>query len=118
VANTGVKGMSIYSAAKGGLIALTRSIAAEVAAHGITVNTVCPGLVKTTRAKVAELQRDTNPEQYQYYEELQKRVVAGIPLGRVGEPEDISKLVVFLASGAAGWITGQNFIANGGHVML
>jgi len=45
-------------------------------------------------------------------------VVAGIPLGRIGEPEDISKLVVFLASDAARWITGQNFIANGGHVML
>jgi NAD(P)-dependent dehydrogenase (short-subunit alcohol dehydrogenase family) len=118
VANTGVKGMSIYSTAKGGLLALTRAIAAEVAAHGITVNTVSPGLVRTTRAMLAEKQRDTNPEQYHYYKELQKLVVAGIPLGRIGEPEDISKLVVFLASDAARWITGQNFIANGGHVML
>jgi len=61
VVNTGVKGMSIYSTAKGGLLALTRGIAAEVAAHGITVNTVSPGLVRTTRAMLAERQRETKP---------------------------------------------------------
>lgn len=116
--NTGLKGMSIYGTAKGGVIALTRIIAAEVAAYGITVNTVCPGLVRTTRALLAEKQRDTKPEEYEYYKNLEKKVVAGIPLGRMGEPEDIAKLVAFLASDAAGWITGETHMINGGHAMV
>jgi 3-oxoacyl-[acyl-carrier protein] reductase len=117
-ANTGVKKLSIYGAAKGGIIALTRNIAIEVAAYGITVNSVCPGLVRTTRALWAEKQRDTRPKEYEYYKNMEKSVVGSIPLGRMGEPEDIAKLAVFLASDAANWITGQCFIINGGQVML
>jgi NAD(P)-dependent dehydrogenase (short-subunit alcohol dehydrogenase family) len=113
-----VKKLSIYGAAKGGIIALTRNIAIEVAAYGITVNSVCPGLVRTTRALWAEKQRDTRPKEYEYYKNMEKSVVGSIPLGRMGEPEDIAKLAVFLASDAANWITGQCFIINGGQVML
>jgi len=116
--NTGLKGLSIYSAAKGGVIALTRNIAREVAAYGITVNSVCPGLVRTTRAWLAEKQRETRPKEYEYYKAMEESVVGSIPLGRMGEPEDIAKLVVFLASDAASWITGQCHIINGGHVMI
>jgi 3-oxoacyl-[acyl-carrier protein] reductase len=116
--NTGLKGFSIYGAAKGGVIALTRNIAVEVAPYGITVNSVCPGLVRTTRALLAEKQRETRPKEYEYYKNMEKSVVGSIPLGRMGEPEDIAKLAVFLASDAANWITGQCFIINGGQVML
>ena len=117
-ANTGLKGLSIYSAAKGGVIALTRNIATEVAAYGITVNSVCPGLVRTTRAWLAEKERETRPKEYEYYKTLEKSVVGTIPLGRMGEPDDIAKLVAFLASDAASWITGQCHMINGGHVMI
>jgi len=116
--NTGLKGISIYSAAKGGVIALTRNIATEVASYGITINAVCPGLVRTTRALLAEKQRDTRPKEYEYYKNIEKSVVGSIPLGRMGEPDDIAKLVVFLASDAASWITGQCYIINGGQVMI
>ena len=116
--NTGLKGFSIYGSAKGGVIALTRNIAVEVAPYGITVNSVCPGLVRTTRALLAEKQRGTRPKEYEYYKNMEKNVTGATPLGRLGEPDDIAKLVVFLASDAANWITGQCFIINGGQVML
>ena len=116
--NTGLKGLSIYSAAKGGVIALTRNIAVEVAPYGITVNSVCPGLVRTTRGLLAEKQKETRPKEYEYYKNMEKNVVGTVPLGRMGEPDDIAKLVVFLASDAANWITGQCFIINGGQVMI
>lgn len=118
LANTGVKGLSIYSAAKGGVIALTRNIAAEVASYGITVNTVCPGLVRTTRALLAEKQKESRPKEYDYYKNIEKSVIDTIPLGRMGEPDDIAKLVVFLSSDAASWITGQSYIINGGQLMI
>lgn len=116
--NTGLKGFSIYAAAKGGVIALTRSIAVEVAPYGVTINTVCPGLVRTTRALLTEKQKETRPKEYEYYKNMERTVVATIPLGRMGESDDIAKLAVFLASDAASWITGQCYIINGGHVML
>src|SRR4030042_3958235 len=77
LSNTGVKGASIYSAAKGGVIALTKSIAIEVARYGITINAVCPGLVRTTRASQGD----------EYYKENEKRAAGMIPLARVGEPD-------------------------------
>ena len=114
----GLKGFSIYGAAKGGLISLTRNIAIEVASHGITVNAVSPGMVRTTRALLAEKQKEARPEEYEYYKNLEKSLVTAIPLGRMGEPDDVAKLVVFLSSEAAGWITGQTFSINGGFVMI
>lgn len=108
LSNTGVKGASIYSAAKGGVIALTKSIAIEVAMYGITINSVCPGLVRTTRAAQGD----------EYYKENQRKAAGMIPLGRVGEPDDIAKLAVFLSSDAACWITGQSYSVNGGRLMV
>lgn len=116
--NSGLKGLSIYGAAKGGVIALTRNIAVEVAPYGITINTVCPGIIRTTRAEMAEKQKETRPKEYEFYKYTEKSVVAAIPLGRMGEPQDIANLAVFLASDAASWITGQCYIVNGGHVMV
>jgi NAD(P)-dependent dehydrogenase (short-subunit alcohol dehydrogenase family) len=114
----GVKGFSIYGAGKGGVMALTRNIAIEVAEYGINVNAVAPGLTRTTRASLIEKMKETNPEEYAKYKEKEKGRLKAIPLGRLGEPEDIAQLVIFLASGAANWITGQTYSINGGEVML
>jgi 3-oxoacyl-[acyl-carrier protein] reductase len=116
--NNGLKGVSTYSAGKGGVIALTRSIATEVAPYGVTLNTVCPGFVRATRALLAEKQRETRPKEYEYYKNMEKTMEGTIPLGRVGMPEDIAKLTVFLASDAASWITGQTYSVNGGNIMI
>jgi len=114
----GLKRESIYSAGKGGVIALTRAIAMEVAEHGITVNSVSPGLIRTTRVILAEKEKEKNPREYEFYKYVEKTILEAIPLGRMGEPEDVARLVVFLASDAANWITGQAYSVNGGHVMV
>jgi NAD(P)-dependent dehydrogenase (short-subunit alcohol dehydrogenase family) len=116
--NNRLKGVTTYSAGKGGVIALTRSIATEVAPYGITLNTVCPGFVRATRALLAEKQREARPKEYEYYKNMEKMMEGTIPLGRVGMPEDIARLTVFLASDAASWITGQTYSVNGGNVMI
>ncbi len=117
-ATMGLKRESIYSVGKGGVIAITRAIAMEVAEYGITVNTVSPGFIRTTRAILAEKQKELNPKEYEFFKYVEKTLVGAIPLGRIGEPEDIARLVVFLASDAANWITGQTYSVNGGHVMI
>ena len=114
----GLKGIGIYSMAKAGLNALTRSLATEFAPHGITVNVVSAGMVRTTRASLAELERKQKPTEYEYFTDLENKVLKLIPLNRMGEPDDVAKLVVFLASDASSWITGQTFSVNGGLVML
>ncbi len=114
----GVKGFSIYGAGKGGVMALTRNMAIEVAEYGINVNAVAPGLIRTTRASLMEEAKETNPEAYKKYKDKENSRIKAIPLGRLGEPEDIAQLVVFLASGAANWITGQTYSINGGEVMM
>jgi 3-oxoacyl-[acyl-carrier protein] reductase len=114
----GMKGYFIYSTAKAGIIGLTRSIAMEVAHFGITINAVCPGLVRTTKALLAEKQKETKPNEYEFYKNIEKISAGAIPLGRLGEPDDIAKLVVFLCSEAANWITGQTYSVNGGQMMI
>jgi 3-oxoacyl-[acyl-carrier protein] reductase len=114
----GMKRHSLYSAPKGGVIALTRSIAMEVAEYGITANTVSLGLVRTTRAILAEKQKEVGLKENDFYKYSEKRLLESTPLGRLGQPDDVAKLVVFLASDAAGWITGQTYSVNGGQVMI
>lgn len=113
-----VVGASIYSAAKGGVIAFSRMIAMEVGSYGITVNSVSPSMVRTTRALLIEQQKETHPKKYEYIKGRENISLAATPLGRLGEPEDVAKLVVFLASDAASWITGQTYSVNGGQVMI
>jgi acetoacetyl-CoA reductase len=97
-------GQTNYAAAKAGLLGFTRALALETASHGITVNAVAPGYVAT------EMVTALAPE-------VLDRIVAQIPVGRLGHPEEIAEVVGFLASDAASFITGATFAANGGQYM-
>ncbi len=104
VGQTGNAGQSNYSASKAGLIGITKSLAQEMASRGITVNAVAPGFIETDMTGVL------SPE-------VKEKVLASIPLKRMGTPEDIAAAVVFLASDAAGYITGHVLAVNGGMYM-
>lgn len=103
----GSTGEAVYSAAKGGIIAFTKTLAREMARHGITVNCVCPG--PTDTAMLAELSAD-NPR-------LGDALKRAIPLGRLGTPRDIAGAVAFLVSEDAAYITGQTLSVSGGLTM-
>jgi NAD(P)-dependent dehydrogenase (short-subunit alcohol dehydrogenase family) len=99
----GVRDRAAYTASKGAIIALTRNMALDYAARGIRVNCICPGFVRTPLLDA--LLRD--PERAQ-------RLTAMHPLGRIGEPEDISHAIVFLASPESSWVTGHALVVDGG----
>lgn len=103
----GEAGYSHYSASKGGMISLTKSLAVELAPHGITVNAVAPGWIKTdmTAAELADPLRSA-------------AIRRTIPLGRPGDPDEVAAAVVFLASRQASYITGEVLNVNGGSVLL
>jgi 3-oxoacyl-[acyl-carrier protein] reductase len=104
VGEAGNAGQVNYSASKAGLIGATKSLAQEIASRGVTVNAVAPGFVETDMTAVL------SPE-------LKEKLLAGIPLKRMGAPEDIAAAVAFLASDAAGYITGHVLDVNGGMYM-
>jgi acetoacetyl-CoA reductase len=95
-------GQANYSAAKAGEIGFSKALALEGARAGITVNAICPGYINTEM--VQAVPKDV----------LEKNILPLIPIGRLGEPEEIARCVVFLASDAAGLITGSTISANGG----
>jgi 2-hydroxycyclohexanecarboxyl-CoA dehydrogenase len=103
----GSKGESVYAAAKGGVIALTKSLAREVARDGVTVNCVCPG---PTMTPMLEAEMVTNPK-------LTEKLIAAIPMKRVAEPEDQAAAIAFFASPSASYITGQILSVSGGLTM-
>jgi acetoacetyl-CoA reductase len=98
-------GQTNYSAAKAGEIGFTKALAQESARAGITVNAIAPGYVNTEM--VQAVPKDV----------LEKSILPLIPVGRLGEPEDIARCVVFLASDDAGFITGSTLTANGGQYL-
>jgi len=102
----GQLGQPNYSAAKAGEIGFTKALAQENARVGVTVNAICPGYINTEM--VQAVPKDV----------LEKSILPLIPAGRLGEPEEIARCVVFLASEDAGFITGSTLTANGGQVMI
>jgi acetoacetyl-CoA reductase len=102
----GQMGQANYAAAKAGEIGFVKSLAQEGAAKGITVNAIAPGYIGTEMVLAV-------PK-----EVLEKRILPLIPVGRLGEPREIARCVLFLASDEAGFITGSTLSANGGQYMM
>ena len=104
VGSTGNPGQTNYAAAKAGLVGFSKSLAREIGSRGITVNTVAPGFIDTDMTReLPDDQREALSNQ--------------IPLGRLGSAEEVAAAVVFLASPAAGYITGETLHVNGGMFM-
>jgi NAD(P)-dependent dehydrogenase (short-subunit alcohol dehydrogenase family) len=104
--NGGALGSIHYSTAKGGLITMTKGFAKELAPYGVRVNAVSPGVIDTPYHE-----RFSTPEAMKAY-------VGGIPLGRVGTPEEVASVIAFLASDAASYLSGETIEINGGMLML
>jgi acetoacetyl-CoA reductase len=102
----GQAGQANYSAAKAGDLGFTKALAQEGARAGITVNAICPGYIATEMVKAID------------EKVLNERIIPQIPVGRLGEPEEIARIVVFLASDEAGFITGSTVSANGGQFFV
>ena len=103
--NGGGLGAGTYATAKAGLISFTKSLAKELAPHGIRVNAVSPGVIDTPFHEVF-----STPE-------MMATFVKAIPLGRVGTPEEVASVIAFLASDAAGYVVGETIEINGGQLM-
>ena len=104
--NVSTVGGAHYTAAKAGILGFTRHLAKEEAGHGITVNSVCPGLIDT------EMVRDTISDA------RADAYAASFPIQRLGQPEEVAELVAFLASDRASYITGASLDINGGDLMI
>ncbi len=102
----GQAGQANYSASKAGDLGFTKALAQEGARAGITVNAICPGYIGTEMVKAID------------EKVLNERIIPQIPVGRLGEPEEIARCVVFLASDEAGFITGSTISANGGQFFV
>jgi 3-oxoacyl-[acyl-carrier protein] reductase len=105
VGTTGNPGQANYAAAKAGLAAMSKALAAEVAARGITVNCIAPGFIATAMTDKLN-------------EEQQARILGAIPAGRMGAAEEVAAGAVFLASPEASYVTGQTLHVNGGMAMI
>jgi acetoacetyl-CoA reductase len=101
----GAFGQVNYAAAKAGMHGFTKSLALEMARHGVTVNTVSPGYLRTRMVEAMSPQV------------LQDKILPQIPVGRLGEPDEVAALIAFLVSNEAGFMTGANIAINGGQHM-
>src|SRR3990167_7146829 len=99
----GIAGGAHYTASKGGIIGMTETLAVELASLGINVNTIAPGAIDTPMVQAASLPK-----------EAMDAMLAGVPLKRIGRPEEVSAAVVFLASDEASYITGSTLYVDGG----
>lgn len=104
-AQKGQFGQANYSAAKAGIHGFTKSLAQEVARKGITVNSVSPGYIETKMVMSVP-------------EDIREKIIAQIPVGRLGKPDEVARAVAFLAAEASSFITGSNLIINGGQYLL
>lgn len=103
-AQLGQFGQTNYSAAKAGVLGFTKALARETAAKGITVNAIAPGYIDTDMLKDVR-------------DDILQKIIAGIPVGRLGQPEEVARAVVFLAADEAAFITGETISVNGGQHM-
>ncbi|MCD6035841.1 MAG: beta-ketoacyl-ACP reductase [Rickettsiales bacterium] len=103
-AQAGQFGQTNYSAAKAGVIGFTKALARETASRNITVNTIAPGYINTEMVAAVE-------------KTVLGKIIAQIPVGRLGEPEEVARCVLFLVAEDAGFITGETLSVNGGHHM-
>ncbi len=118
----GCAGVSAYSASKGGLIMLTKSMALEYASHNIKINAICPGMVDTPMNENSRPTRNNSILNYimsnsiiqKYFQHKVKLWEEVIPLKKVGDPKDIANMALFLASDKSNWITGSIFNVDGG----
>jgi 3-oxoacyl-[acyl-carrier protein] reductase len=102
---TGNPGQANYAASKAGMIGMSKALAQEVASRGITINCVAPGFIATAMTnQLPEAQRE--------------KLIAAVPAGRLGTPEDVATAVLFLASDEAAYMTGQTLHVNGGMAMI
>ena len=101
----GAIGQANYAAAKAGMHGFTKALALEVARHGITVNTVSPGYLRTKMVEAVP------PDV------MQNKILPQIPMGRLGEPDEVAALIAYLSSDEAGFVTGSNLAINGGQHM-
>jgi 3-oxoacyl-[acyl-carrier protein] reductase len=102
---TGNAGQANYTAAKAGLVGMSKSLAQEVAGRNVTVNCVAPGFVKSAMTDALG-------------EKIREGILERVPMKKLGMPEDIAACVIYLASDEAGWVTGQTFHINGGMAMI
>ena len=105
VSTLGFPNASVYSGTKGAVDSITRSLAKELGPRGIRVNAINPGMVETEGTHSAGITES----------DMRKQVEAQTPLGRIGKPQDIAGLAVFLASADSSWITGETFVISGGN---
>jgi NAD(P)-dependent dehydrogenase (short-subunit alcohol dehydrogenase family) len=115
-ARVGQARLSYYAAAKGGVIALVKSVAQEVGKGGVTLNIVAPGATNTELRQERETHMRAEMGEEKYQRRL-RTVLRMYPTGRIGEPDDIASTIAFLASENASWITGQVLSVNGGFAM-
>lgn len=98
-------GQTNYASAKAGIHGFTKSLAQEVARKGITVNTISPGYIETNMVKSVA-------------DDIREKIIAQIPVGRFGQPDEIARAVCFLAANESSFITGSNLVINGGQYLL
>jgi 3-oxoacyl-[acyl-carrier protein] reductase len=105
VSRMGIPGSAIYAGTKGALDTITQVLASELGPRKIRVNSINPGMVESEGTHAAGIIGG----------DFQKNIEASAPLGRIGQPEDVAKVAVFLASDDSGWLTGERISASGGH---
>ena len=115
-ARVGQARLSYYAAAKGGVIALVKSVAQEVGPSGVTLNVVSPGATDTELRQAREAQTKETIGEERYAARV-KKVLRMYPAGRIGQPQDHACMIAYLASDHASWVTGQVISVNGGFVM-